>query len=97
MERNFGEWRRMNLLYECGGMNVCTIKYQNKQKEWHYATKPLKKNRKMACMATLSASKTFTSRFFILLCFLRIVNTVYVLNMYSCSLSKKRSEGEKGR
>jgi hypothetical protein len=24
-------------------MNVCTRKYQNKQKEWHHATKPLKK------------------------------------------------------
>jgi hypothetical protein len=35
----------MNVLYE-DGMNVpgtvCTRKYQNKQKEWHHATKPLK-------------------------------------------------------
>ncbi len=28
---------------ECDGMNVCTIKQQNKQKEWYHATKPLKK------------------------------------------------------
>ena len=41
MERNLGAWRRMNVLYECAGMNVCTKKYQNKQKEWHHATKPL--------------------------------------------------------
>jgi hypothetical protein len=46
MERNLGEWQRMNLLYECNGMNLCTIKYQNKQKEWDHATKPVKKNRK---------------------------------------------------
>jgi hypothetical protein len=26
MERNLGEWRRMNVLYECDGWNVCTIK-----------------------------------------------------------------------
>ncbi len=39
MKRNFGEWRRMNVLYECDGMNVCTIKDQNKQKQLHHATK----------------------------------------------------------
>jgi hypothetical protein len=45
-----GRWRGtsangdlMNVLYKCDGMNVCSIKYQNKQKEWHYATKPLNK------------------------------------------------------
>jgi hypothetical protein len=26
MERNLGEWRRMNVLYECDGMNVCAFK-----------------------------------------------------------------------
>jgi len=32
----------MNVSYECDGMNVCTQKYQNKQKEWHHdAAKPL--------------------------------------------------------
>jgi hypothetical protein len=30
MERNLSEWRRMEGLYECDGMNVCIIKYQNK-------------------------------------------------------------------
>jgi hypothetical protein len=39
MERNLGEWRRMNVLYEFDGMNVCTREYKNKQKEWHHATK----------------------------------------------------------
>ncbi len=39
MERNLSEWRRMDVLYKC---TVCTIKYQNKQKEWHHATKPVK-------------------------------------------------------
>jgi hypothetical protein len=34
MERNLGEWRRINVLYECDGMNVCTIKYQNKQQTY---------------------------------------------------------------
>jgi hypothetical protein len=31
MERNFGAWQRMNVLYECDGMNVWIIKYQNQQ------------------------------------------------------------------
>jgi hypothetical protein len=35
----------MNVLYECDGMTVCTTKYLNKQKEWHYATKPLSVHR----------------------------------------------------
>ncbi len=39
----YRDWRRMNLLCECNGMNVCTGKYQNKQKRWHHATKPLYK------------------------------------------------------
>ncbi len=40
LERNLGEWRRMNALYKCDGINVCNIYgiYQNKQKEWHHAT-----------------------------------------------------------
>jgi hypothetical protein len=29
---NLGEWRRMNVMYECDVMNVSTIKDQNKQK-----------------------------------------------------------------
>jgi hypothetical protein len=33
MERSLSEWRRMNVLYACDGMNVCNIKFQNKQKE----------------------------------------------------------------
>jgi hypothetical protein len=41
MERNLGEWRRMNLLYESDGLNACTRNYHIKKK-WHYATKPLK-------------------------------------------------------
>ncbi len=43
MERGFTEWRRMNVL----GLNDCmyVIKNQNKQKEWHPATKPLKKKK----------------------------------------------------
>jgi hypothetical protein len=32
----------MYVLYECDGMNVCNVYYQNKQKEWHHANKPLK-------------------------------------------------------
>jgi hypothetical protein len=32
------EWRRMNALYECGGMNVCTKIYK---KKWHHAVEPL--------------------------------------------------------
>jgi hypothetical protein len=40
MEKSLSEWRRMNVLYACDGMNVCNIKYQNKQKEWHPASKP---------------------------------------------------------
>ncbi len=32
MERNLSEWRRMNVLFECDGMNVCNIEYQNKLK-----------------------------------------------------------------
>jgi hypothetical protein len=31
MERNLCEWPRMNVLYKCDRMNICTIKYQNKQ------------------------------------------------------------------
>jgi hypothetical protein len=31
MERNL-DGRRMNALYECDGMNLCTRKYHNKQK-----------------------------------------------------------------
>ncbi len=30
LEMNLGEWRRIIVLYECDGMNICTIKYQNK-------------------------------------------------------------------
>ncbi len=26
MKRNLGDWRRMNVLYECDGMNVCSRK-----------------------------------------------------------------------
>jgi hypothetical protein len=37
MERGLSEWRRINVLYECDCMYV--IKYENKQKEWHHATK----------------------------------------------------------
>jgi hypothetical protein len=45
MERGLSEWRRINVLYECDCMNVCmyVIKYENKHKEWHHATKRLKK------------------------------------------------------
>jgi hypothetical protein len=32
MERNLSEWRQMNVLYECDGMDVCTIKYKNNLK-----------------------------------------------------------------
>jgi hypothetical protein len=32
MERNLSEWQWMNVLFESDGMNVCTIKYQNKLK-----------------------------------------------------------------
>jgi hypothetical protein len=32
MERNPGDWRRMNVFYKCDGMNVFTRKYKNKQK-----------------------------------------------------------------
>jgi hypothetical protein len=39
MERNLIELQRMNVLIECCGINICTVKYQNKQKEWHHATK----------------------------------------------------------
>ncbi len=44
MERNLGEWRRVNVLYECDGMNVCTIEKIIKinEKEWHHATKLLR-------------------------------------------------------
>ncbi len=34
------ESKRMNVLYECDELNVCTRKYQ-KHKEWHHATKTL--------------------------------------------------------
>jgi hypothetical protein len=30
MERNLGEWRRMTVIYECEGMNVCTRKKYQK-------------------------------------------------------------------
>ncbi len=42
MERGPGEWRRINVLYECNWMNVCYKNMKNKQKEWHpaSATKP---------------------------------------------------------
>jgi hypothetical protein len=33
VDKNFGEWRRMNVLCEC-------TKISNKQKEWHDAIKP---------------------------------------------------------
>jgi hypothetical protein len=32
MERNLGEWRRMNVLYECDGLNVCTRIYHINKK-----------------------------------------------------------------
>jgi hypothetical protein len=32
MERNHCKWRRMNILYECDGMNVCSIKYTKNKK-----------------------------------------------------------------
>jgi hypothetical protein len=46
MERGLSEWRRINVLYECERMNVCmyVINMKNKQKEWHHATKPLKRS-----------------------------------------------------
>ncbi len=37
-ERNHGELRRINVLYECNGMTVCTRKYQTKQKSGIMAT-----------------------------------------------------------
>ncbi len=48
MKRDLGEWRRINVQY---WMNVIewmysyVINMKNKQKEWHPATKPLKKCR----------------------------------------------------
>jgi hypothetical protein len=44
MERDLGDERRTNVLYECDEMNVCTVyrkNMKNKQKEWQRATKPL--------------------------------------------------------
>jgi hypothetical protein len=35
MKRNFGDWD------EWDEMNLCTLKHQNKQKEWHRVTKLL--------------------------------------------------------
>jgi hypothetical protein len=39
MERGFSEWRRMTVLWLNEYMYVIK-KYENKQKEWHPATKP---------------------------------------------------------
>jgi hypothetical protein len=39
--RGLGEWRWINVLYECDWMDVCMLlNMKNKQKEWHRATKP---------------------------------------------------------
>jgi hypothetical protein len=44
MERGLSEWGRINVLYECDCMNVYHKNMKNKQKEWHHATKHLKKS-----------------------------------------------------
>jgi hypothetical protein len=65
MERDPSEWRRINVLYECDWMNVCYKNMKNKQKEWHHATKPLKKTDRhgRSVLTVLGHTKMVCTRF----------------------------------
>jgi hypothetical protein len=63
---------------ECDCMNVCYKNIKNKQKEWHYATKYLKKKKNI---------------FGVKLCFLYFNCLLYYRHAYQCYTHIHHSEG----